>query len=854
MTLTTTISRNTFTGDGSTTEFAYQFRILASTDLKVYLRLIASPYTETLQSVTTHYTVAGVGDASGGTVTMVTAPSTSYQLVLIRAATTTQLTDYTANDSFPAETHEEALDRLAMIVQDQQEVLDRTLKASKTVSDLTTPEFADPAAARADKFLAFDSDGDELTVTDGPLAATEITSASDAHVLLYDNSDARWENKAVSGDISITSAGAVAIASGVIVNADVNSSAAIADSKLATISTADKVSGAAIQVDGASDGTGITIADSDKLLVDDAGTTKYVNFSQVNTYTSAAVAADDISAGDAAASFATSSGSVTIDSQASSTTVDGHTGVTIQSTNSGNITLDSGADVTLDAAGNDIELKAGGTQFGSLTSASSDFVVASSGSDKDMLFKGNDGGSTVTALALDMSDAGKATFNSGIVVGGDIDISGGGRDILLVDNSSTALEIAESSNKYMTFITTDSGEKITISKKLEAGSVEIEGSGFDINGGTIDGATIGASSATTIVGTTITANTAVVPDASGGAALGSTSAEWGDVFVADDKAIKLGSDQDFTIEYDEDGIDTTRVVAANGLAMSPHGTSSGNTTELRFLELAANGDNYAGFKAPDSVTGTSVYTFPAAFPASSKILQSTSAGVLTWEDAGGGGTTAVSGGGTGATSLTSGGVLLGSGTDPVTAMAVLADGEMIVGDGTTDPVAESGATLRDSRGMGTGDTPVVTGVNLGGTALNDYVVGTWTPALNAASGSGTIAYTTQDGTYTRIGNQVFLRFELYTSDIASRTGAIEGLTGLPITSVSSPSLMSGGGAASHWGNFDMTAAGEGIYLWVEDGTTNMKVYSNNTTSTLAELPMSEWTDNGRLWGSLVYEV
>ena len=63
----------------------------------------------------------------------------------------------------------------------------------------------------------------------------------------------------------------------------------------------------------------------------------------------------------------------------------------------------------------------------------------------------------------------------------------------------------------------------------------------------------------------------------------------------------------------------------------------------------------------------------------------------------------VADGGTGASSLTDGGVLLGSGTGAITAMAVLSDGEMIVGDGTTDPVAESGATLRTSIGVGTGE-------------------------------------------------------------------------------------------------------------------------------------------------------
>ncbi len=70
-------------------------------------------------------------------------------------------------------------------------------------------------------------------------------------------------------------------------------------------------------------------------------------------------------------------------------------------------------------------------------------------------------------------------------------------------------------------------------------------------------------------------------------------------------------------------------------------------------------------------------------------------------------------GGTGASTFTDGGILLGSGTGAITAMAVLGDGEMIVGDGTTDPVAESGATLRSSIGVGTGDSPQFTAVNLG---------------------------------------------------------------------------------------------------------------------------------------------
>lgn len=56
--------------------------------------------------------------------------------------------------------------------------------------------------------------------------------------------------------------------------------------------------------------------------------------------------------------------------------------------------------------------------------------------------------------------------------------------------------------------------------------------------------------------TTLTASTSLLPDASGGADIGSTSLEWGDIYIADDKKIKFGSDQDISIEYDEDGTDS----------------------------------------------------------------------------------------------------------------------------------------------------------------------------------------------------------------------------------------------------------------------------------------------------------
>jgi hypothetical protein len=99
------------------------------------------------------------------------------------------------------------------------------------------------------------------------------------------------------------------------------------------------------------------------------------------------------------------------------------------------ITLDATTDIVLDADGGDIFLKDAGTTFGEFTNSSTDFVIKSTTSDKDIIFKGNDGGSAITALTLDMSAAGAATFNDKITavgtsvftnldISGDVDVDG----------------------------------------------------------------------------------------------------------------------------------------------------------------------------------------------------------------------------------------------------------------------------------------------------------------------------------------------------------------------------------------------------------------------------------------------
>jgi hypothetical protein len=175
MTVSTTTNRASYSGNGSTTAFAYGFKIFADADLTVIIR--SSAGVETTKTLTTHYTVSGAGTDSGGNVTFTTGnvPASGETVVILRKLTLTQATDYVANDPFPAESHEDALDRLTMISQQHDEAIGRALKVSQT-NVIATSEFTTSATDRANKLLSFDASGD-LTVTEGKIDTVTISAS-----------------------------------------------------------------------------------------------------------------------------------------------------------------------------------------------------------------------------------------------------------------------------------------------------------------------------------------------------------------------------------------------------------------------------------------------------------------------------------------------------------------------------------------------------------------------------------------------------------------------------------------------------------------------------------------------------
>jgi hypothetical protein len=265
VTVASTTNRVSYTGNGSTTVFAFGHPYRASSDLVVTVRTVSTG-AESLKTEVTDYTVSGTptSDAGGfasGTITFLVAPAAGTQVHIDRVVTRTQAVDFVAGDSLPPSSIEGSLDKLTQITQELDSRFDRTLLQPRTAANrnLVMPE---PNAANATYFLRVNATGDALlwnegtvsngdkgditvtgtgntwTIDDDAITTTKIQNASIITSKIVDlavTTD-KLNNGAVTtaklDDGSVTS---VKIADNTIVNADVNSAAAISHTKLASI-------------------------------------------------------------------------------------------------------------------------------------------------------------------------------------------------------------------------------------------------------------------------------------------------------------------------------------------------------------------------------------------------------------------------------------------------------------------------------------------------------------------------------------------------------------------------------------------------------------------------------------------
>jgi hypothetical protein len=188
MTVSTETNKKSYEGTGANTTLPTTFPFESDSDLVVTQRVKTTGIEATLV-LGTHYTVTGGGFANG-TVTPVDGATdfpVTVDWVLSRNTPQTQETDYVDNDDFPAESHENALDKVTYLAQDRQEAVNRSLKVPITDPD---PSELPNKIDRASKHAIYDSNGDP-GVGDAPADTTTVSTFGQALIVADDDTAAR---------------------------------------------------------------------------------------------------------------------------------------------------------------------------------------------------------------------------------------------------------------------------------------------------------------------------------------------------------------------------------------------------------------------------------------------------------------------------------------------------------------------------------------------------------------------------------------------------------------------------------------------------------------------------------------
>ena len=270
--------------------------------------------------------------------------------------------------------------------------------------NITVPNDGDIGSVGATDAIQISSDGivtfkDDILIKDGGTIGT--ATDADAITIAAAGAVTFSQRDVHSSGITIADGGQIGSAS----DAD---SIAIAANGVVTFSQAPVFPDGSIalvdlDIDGGTD-IGEALADADLFVVDNGagGTNRKTEASRIKTYIA------DVTLTTAAQTNITSLGTLT------TLTVDDITinGSTIS--DSGDLTLDIGGDIVLDAGGEQVIFKDGSTNVGHVDLSSDNLTLKSLVSDKDFIVKGNDGGTEITALTIDMSAAGAATFNNNV--------------------------------------------------------------------------------------------------------------------------------------------------------------------------------------------------------------------------------------------------------------------------------------------------------------------------------------------------------------------------------------------------------------------------------------------------------
>lgn len=195
MAVSVTTNKNRLTSNGSTTAFNFTFPLPDSDTTQVKVMLTVGSV-DTLQDVSLYSVTATNNDfSSGGTVTFTTAPA-SGTITIYRDLATTQTSDYVPGGALDADTLEGNLDKLTMLVQEQQDAIDRSIKFPVTDATSLTSEIPN-SSGRASNTLIFDSSGN---VGAGDATTTSVTTGTEGWADTLNSYDQKEWIKLASSD------------------------------------------------------------------------------------------------------------------------------------------------------------------------------------------------------------------------------------------------------------------------------------------------------------------------------------------------------------------------------------------------------------------------------------------------------------------------------------------------------------------------------------------------------------------------------------------------------------------------------------------------------------------------------
>ena len=209
---------------------------------------------------------------------------------------------------------------------------------------------------------------------------------------------------------------------------------------------------------------------------------------------------------------------------------------------SGDLTFDIPGDIVLDADGANVTFKDGGTSVLDISNSSTDAVLTVSTQDKDLIIKGDDGGAAITALTIDMSAAGQFHFKDGTAALPIISNAGDTDTGLLFSAANT---MAFSAGGTSQFTMADG-----VIAPVTDNDVDIGTSSLEFKDGYFDGTL--HCDVLDLAGTEYTSIGGSDPSSADGDSLGTASAEWSDLYLADGSVIYFGNDQEITLTHSAD--------------------------------------------------------------------------------------------------------------------------------------------------------------------------------------------------------------------------------------------------------------------------------------------------------------